>query len=260
MITEFTLLIPLLILYGFGIIGWKTILIVAFTWYWLPKFLFLDMFLEKFYPQIITHNKNHSQHFDNNGNKLIALTFDDMPYGYHEQIIKLLDFHNMKGTFFIISSYVNDRNRQTLVNAVKNGHQLANHGKTNWMHAILSIDALVNEMYDCDQLIKKIYEEANVQIPDQMYYRPSCGLFTTKMLNIVKECDYKLALGSVYPNDPVIKSPQMNFWYIRLHIEPGDVVITHDRAWTPQMLQELLPYLTNNNYKSVTLNNLFNNK
>ena len=209
MYTELAILSPLLVLYYFDIVGWEVIVLIMFTWYWLPKWLFLNSFLDIFYPNIITRNRNIKL----GAYKPIALTFDDAPYGSHERIITLLDLFNMKGTFFIISSYVNKENMQVFVNAVKNGHQLANHGKTNRMHALLSEDALVNEMYHCDQLINEIYDEAKIDSPKQMYYRPGCGLFTNSMLKIVDDAGYKLALASVYPNDPIVR-----FRYIELYI------------------------------------------
>lgn len=80
-------------------------------YYWLPKWLVLNLFLERFYPEIITRNKN--------SHNKIVLTFDDVPYGSHEEIIDLLNKYNMNATFFVISHYINDNN-DILINAVKN--------------------------------------------------------------------------------------------------------------------------------------------
>lgn len=219
--------------------------------YWLPKWLFLDLFMDIFYPTIITRKRVVDEN-----HKTIALTFDDAPYGAHEEIIKTLDMYNMKGTFFVISDYVNNENRQILVNAVKNGHLLANHGKTNFMHAVLPMNSLIKEIAVCDLLLSDIYDEAGVEMP-QMFYRPGSGLFTNSMLRYVESLNYKLALGSVYPNDPTMISSWLNYHYITNHLENGDVVILHDRNWTVPLLQKLLPYLNENGYHAVTLQELF---
>jgi len=209
--------------------------------------------MDIFYPTVVTRPRLLFHEF---GHNRIALTFDDAPYGSHEEIIKILDMYNMKGTFFIISDYVNSQNYQILVNAVKNGHQLANHGKTNSFHAIKSMESLKKEIAVCDLLLVEIYKEAGVELP-QMFYRPGCGAFTNQMLKHVESLNYKLALGSVYPNDPIVRSSFINYHYIINHLENDDIVILHDRKWTVPLLQKLLPYLNEYGYQAVTLHELF---
>ena len=37
----------------------------------------------------------------------------------------------------------------------------------------------------------------------------------------------------------------------------GDIIVLHDRPWTPIMLNYLLPWMKENGYVSVTLDELF---
>jgi peptidoglycan/xylan/chitin deacetylase (PgdA/CDA1 family) len=198
--------------------------------YWLPKFIFVKL-LEFIYPQVIVrfNSANH-----------IALTFDDMPDGYHQEIINMLNTHHQKATFFIISSQVNDKNINIFVDAVKAGHQLGNHGMTNSAHFFKNRVDLTKEICECDILIKRIYRMANIALPKTMVYRPGCGLFGPEMLKIAAEFGYKIALGSVYPNDTIIRNSFVNYLYVMCHISPGDVVILHDRKWTPETLRQIL--------------------
>lgn len=216
--------------------------------YWIPKIIFVR-FLEFIYPQVITRF---------NSKMKIALTFDDMPDGYHEEIIKLLDKHGMKGTLFVISGQINDSNIGIFVDAVKNGHQLGNHGRTNSAHFFKNNDQLRAEIMVCDNMIKLIYQMANVPLPITMCYRPGCGLFGPEMLKIAKEFGYRLALGSVYPNDTIVRSSFINHFYIMSHIRAGDVVILHDRKWTPKLLETLLVSLWFRGLYSVPLSELCN--
>lgn len=245
MLTELALFSPLIVLKYYNCIGWWTIIPILIVYYWLPKCIFVK-FLNTFFPSIITHSQHNN----------IALTFDDVPYGSCHEIVQLLDQYDMKGTLFVISNYINEGNKHILINAVKNGHQLANHGRTNSMHALLGILDLQTEIDICDKMIKDIYEEAGVKLPNKMFYRPGCGLFTQSMLTIVNGCNYNLALGSVYPNDPIIFCSLINYYYLINHIERGDIIILHDRKWTIGLLQKLLPWMTKNNYKSITLDSL----
>ena len=70
---------------------------------------------------------------------------------------------------------------------------------------------------------------------------------------MTKELNYIVTLGTVYPNDPIFLIPWWNYWYLRLHIAGGDIVILHDRMWTPKMLDNLLPWLDHVNIRSVPL-------
>jgi len=213
--------------------------------YWTPKCILINM-MEHYYPVIATRSFTTKDPH-------IALTFDDAPYGSHREIIDRLNTYHMKGTFFIISDYVDESNIRVFVEAVKQGHQLANHGRTSRMHYRLNALQLTDEIEACDQLIKKIYGLAGMEMPKDMFYRPGCGLFHQKMIKLVHNKGYRLALGSVYPNDPYIPSSYINYFYLINHIEKGDVVILHDRNWTPKLLEKLLPWLKSNNLGSVTL-------
>lgn len=231
MITEIVLLLPLCILLYSGYVHWSIVFAIAAFCYWLPKWFFISLLAERLYPNIIVRNNSVANEFIR---KVIALTFDDVPYGDHARIIKLLDKYNMKGTFFVISGDI--RNPETrdyipnrrlreesgiqsetygcLVDAVKKGHQLGNHGKTDSMHALKSNKSLEEEIVHCDGLIKQVYKSAEINLPTNMVYRPGCGAFTSSMLKIVERLGYKLALGSVYPNDPIIISSLINYYYL----------------------------------------------
>ena len=229
-----------------GWVPWQISVGLGLVGYWLPKSLVITS-LNVLYPEIITNI--NLPILGNN----IALTFDDSPYGSEEAILNLLNEWNQKATFFIISDNVTSTNRETLIKMVKSGHQLGNHGKTNSMHALKSCNVLTHEIMECDNLIKSIYSEANVNLPKKMVYRPGCGVFTKTMIQVATKLGYTIALGSVYPNDPIVRSGLINYFYIKYHLEKNDVIILHDRYWTIPMLQRLLPLLKERSIKSVPL-------
>jgi len=217
-----------------------TALIIA---YWIPKFML------NYLPNDVITTLPES----NQSSKTIALTFDDLPYGNHQEIINLLDQYDMKATLFIISDLMTDEDKEIFAKAVKNGHQLGNHGSTNSMHLLKNKDDLFFEIEECDKVIKEIYQLADVELPEIMVYRPGCGLFCNETIEVAKELGYQLALGSVYPHDPQIPILTINYLYLLRHIENRDVIILHDRKWTPPLLKKLLPWLQENEYQSVIL-------
>lgn len=248
MIVELAIAVPLVLLYRYNIISWFHIILITLFVYWIPKFFFISG-IEFFFPTVLTRIINP--------NNKIALTFDDVPADLsYDNLIKTLDEHKVKATLFIISDYVDADSIQTLINAVKNGHQLGNHGRTNSAHILLSQTQLIAEIKHCDELIKDIYSKADVKLPKRMVYRPGSGLFSDRMIQDVHKLGYILAMGSVYPNDPIVRFSWINYYYLINHIESGDIVILHDRLWTWPMLQKLLPYLHKNKYQMMTINEL----
>ena len=209
-----------------------SIISILSLYYLLPKKIVINL-LNRYYPQILTHKDSEN----------IFITIDNVPYGYHKEILNLLDFYNYKSNLFVIANQYAKENKQVLIDAVKNGHRLCNHGISNSMHILKSEDELKREILECDKFIKEIYKEANVEMDDKKYYRPSCGYFSKNMIRIVEKLGYKMALGSVYPHDQQIMSGDINYYYIIGKIERGDILIIHDRKWTIDLLKKLLPWL-----------------
>ncbi len=221
-----------------------TFSIVSFLtlYYLLPKKLIIKS-INNFYPTIIT-NINLEDGF-----KSIALTIDDVPYGYEKDILNILDKYEIKVSLFVIANEDAHQKEDILIKAVKNGHRLCNHGITDSVHILKSEEALKKEIEDCQEFIDKIYDKAEIERPIQKYYRPGCGFFGKKMIEIVENMEYKLTLGSVYPHDPHVPISIVNYMYIIEKIEPGDIIIIHDRKWTVELLERLVPRLLEEGYR-----------
>ena len=174
----------------------------------------------------------------------VYLTIDDVvnPDSF-EEILDVFDKFNVKATFFVISSYVTESNKKLLTRSVKSGHRLANHGQRNKMHALYSDIKLLEEIEECDNLIKQIYLENNIEIPKEKFFRPGCGITTKTIEKVCSMLDYKIVLGSVYPSDTKLPFPNILAWYIIFKTKPNDIIILHDRPHCPSTLKNILPYL-----------------
>jgi len=216
----------------------------------MPRWLWLDIIVDKYFKQMLTRNPKNIN---------VALTFDDAPYTdkSFKEILTILDEYGMKGTFFVISDFVNNKNIDMLVEAVRNGHQLANHGKTNSIQGLKSRDDFEKELLGCDHSIKDIYIKANQPLPKKMLYRPHNTFFTKSVLDVLNQHNYQLTFGGTYPHDPIVHSPNINYHYIINHMERGDIIILHDRAWTASLLKQLLSYFSKNNIRSIKVDELF---
>jgi len=173
----------------------------------------------------------------------VCITIDDAPYdnGSFRSILDVLDkYENVKVTFFVASCFVNGDNEKDLIRAIKSGHQLANHGSRDKVHALYNNKLLDKEVKECQDLISKLYEKADVEVPKDVYYRPGVGFINRHMLKLSEESKIKIFLGSVYPYDPHVPLSTVNYRYVKWKLEPNDIVILHDRRWTVNALDKLL--------------------
>jgi len=90
----------------------------------------------------------------------VALTFDDGPYIFHQDIVNTLDAAGAKGTFFFNGNnyrciYDVDSAARVLY-AVQHGHQVESH---TWSHpdlTTLSFDQIHDQMWRVEQALQKI--------------------------------------------------------------------------------------------------------
>ena len=89
------------------------------------------------------------------------------------------------------------------------------------------------------------------------FFRPGSGFFSSRMLRVMDDLGYRLALGDVYPHDPILSSWKINSRHILSMLRPGGIIVCHDRRqWTPQMLRHVLPEMKRRGYRLVTLSEL----
>lgn len=187
--------------------------------------------------------------------KIVALTIDDGPSQYTEEIMKILRDNGATATFFIIGSHVFGH-EETLQELIRNGNELGNHAMYDEPSRSLSDDVLVGQIQAVGEELHKAYNEVGVDDPPN-YFRPGSGFFSERMGKLLQSLGYKLVLGSIYPHDPQISSWRLNAWHILSMVQPGGIIICHDgRSWTAPMLRKVLPEMTRRGYRIVTVTKL----
>lgn len=231
------------------------LLLISF-FYFFPKKLirFIQYLIHKKYPDTILFCGKQTEIAN-------ALTIDDVPNpSSFSRTFESLQQYNLSATFFIISDYVfkSPRNRELLISAVKSKKfHLANHGKTNSVHAFLSEKELENELDHCETTISEMYKEADVPQPQQKYYRPGCGLVTPSMIRVCQRKNYKIVLGSVYGHGSLFYYfPLWNFFYTIIKMGTNDIIILHDRMYTNKTLQYFAHFCTSEKKVITTLDHL----
>lgn len=187
--------------------------------------------------------------------KVIALTIDDGPSEYTNEIMQILKSNDAVATFFIIGSQVVG-NEEILSKLIRNGNELANHAMHDEPSRSLDDVVLVDQVLSVDGILNKAYAAVDVDPPPK-YFRPGSGFFSKRMLNVLKNFEYRLVLGSIYPHDPQIPFWRINASHILSMIRPGGIIVCHDRrSWTAPMLRRVLPEIRRRGYRIVTVTEL----
>ena len=214
---------------------------------WRPPATFIR-YLQQRYPEILWEKSNVQ-------GQVIALTIDDGPSSYTQEILDILKANEATATFFAIGSHMAG-NEEVLRQLLTNGNELGNHAVYDEPSWRLSDRELSSQIRMVDEQITAHYHAAGLPRPPR-YFRPGSGFFTRRMRAVGKDLGYSLVLGSIYPHDPQIQSARLNAWHIMSLLRPGAIIICHDgRKWTAPMLRNILPRIKKRGYRVVCLSQL----
>lgn len=187
--------------------------------------------------------------------KIVALTIDDGPSVYTEEIMQILKANNATATFFIIGSQVAGH-EQMLQDLIRNGNELGNHAMHDEPSRSLGDTTLIEQIHSVEGLLNEAYAAVNVEPPPK-YFRPGSGFFSESMRQMLGRLGYRMVLGSIYPHDPQIPYWRINARHILSMLRPGGIIICHDRRrWTAPMLRRALPEIRRRGYRIVTITEL----
>lgn len=183
---------------------------------------------------------------------LVALTLDDGPDALRTaEVLDVLRAHDARATFFVIGERA-AAHPELLARIVGEGHELGSHG---WRLTTPVFLKLRTVEADLDRTAETLAPYGPVR-----WYRPGSGLYTTAVREAAAARGYRLALGTIYPNDPWVRSAERQARHILREAHPGGVIILHDglrrRTRAPEVLRRVLPELRRRGYRVVTLSEL----
>eukprot|EP00850_Spirogloea_muscicola_P017822 SM000157S02052 [mRNA] locus=s157:26662:29437:+ [translate_table: standard] len=174
-------------------------------------------------------------------------------------ILDLLKANGCSATFFVIGSNF-DLSPELIERIHAEGHEMGNHtmyDEPNWKLSAKEFEA---QLLDVDARLQPYFFKSPDGKPIK-WFRPGHGWFTPKMRKVFTKHGYRLALGSVYANDPLFTNssgPIAAFFLWKMY--PGAVIILHDRLpqklQTLEVLQKILPVLRERGYSVTTLSDL----
>jgi len=243
--------------------------------------------LEWYEPRMVFRGPPATRRRGGRHKPLLALSIDDAPYLGNKRkprrkdesrlgaILVLLQRHGARATFMLMSHEDGQRwHGDALARALRQGHELGNHGVVDERHAALGPAAFERTLAQCDAVLARL-QPGFAERP-RRWFRPGSGLWTRHMLAHVAATGYTPVLASVYPllelPIPLLfrgwrvagqATETVGVWlsamFVLARARPGGILILHDRWHTPRTLELILPRLAKH-YRIVTLSTLFEGK
>jgi len=181
---------------------------------------------------------------------MIALTFDDGPFARTNEILDILEEHNVVATFYVIGNQV-ERHSDIILRAHNMGSEIANH---SWSHA--SFDRISDEYIHTQiYLTNAIVESITGVSPTSI--RPPYGRVNDNARNITRDLGMSIMLWSVDPSDYLNRSPERIYNDVMNVLQDRDVILLHDlHARTVDATRLLVPSLIERGFQLVTVSEL----
>lgn len=182
--------------------------------------------------------------------KKIALTFDDGPNEITPLLLEVLKKHNIKASFFCIGKNI-EKHPEIIKRIVDGGHIIGNH---SYSHSdffdFYGKNRLIEEIQKTDALIESITGKKVA------LFRPPYGVTNPSIRRALEVTKHKVIGWNIRSWDGILKNEKIIFARIKKRIAPGGIVLLHDTSHTVRILEQLLVYLKENNYKVVSIEEL----
>ncbi len=184
-----------------------------------------------------------------NGEKVVALTFDDGPWeGTTEQVLDILKQNDIKATFFWVGQAL-QKNPEIAQKVVADGHAIGNH---TWQHLMDDVDQ-ATATQEINSTAQLIYETTGVKTN---LFRPPGGNLTGQMAPYARGQNDIITMWSVESQDYYVSAPII-VDNVLSKVQPGSIVLMHDgggdRSETVKALPQIISALKRQGYQFVTL-------
>lgn len=182
---------------------------------------------------------------------MIALTFDDGPGKYTEQLLDCLEENNAKATFFMLGQNA-EQHPDTVKRMEELGMELANHTYDHQLLPYLSDDQISQEIEKTSEIIEKA---ANGEVTAM---RPPGGAYNQ---NVQSCAGLPIILWSIDTKDWATKSEDQTYQCVMDNAQDGSVVLMHDiHQWSVNAAMRMIPELVEKGFKLVTVEEMAEEK
>lgn len=187
--------------------------------------------------------------------KLVALSFDDGPGLYTDEILTILRDENVKGTFYLIGNEI-EKNLDDAKKIAQEGHEIGNHSYSHKRMVLKSPTFIKKEIERTDELIRQIGYEGDI------HFRPPYGKRLLLLPYYLKKHDRKTILWNIEPETyPEIESDSKKITdHVIGNIEPGSIILLHvmyeSRRESLNSVKEIITSLKERGYSFATVSEL----
>jgi peptidoglycan/xylan/chitin deacetylase (PgdA/CDA1 family) len=226
------------------------ILAVRFYRLWLED----EMAWSKSY--LVAANFNHDliTRGDTDGEKLVALTFDDGPDPrYTGQVLAILQKYKIKATFFVVGENCTIY-PQLVRQEIADGHEVENHTYT---HPDLVKDTAISTE---EEILRTEHVIESITGTKPCFFRPPKRLFTDETIDIAEMHGYQVALWTIGVEHKRSKTVKAMAERVIKAAQPGIIILAHDgrldRTKTIKALPAIIQTYHKKGYRFVTLQEL----
>lgn len=180
----------------------------------------------------------------------VAITFDDGPGKYTEEIVSILREHNSVATFFMLGERLDLVEPSTLDDLLTEGSTINSHSYSHSNFKKLSAESIKQDMIDTKDKIYDITGGYEIR-----FFRPPYGSYN----DTVKEnVPYPLVMWSVDTMDWDTDDPNVVYENATCNIQDGDVILLHEvHDSTVEALPRILEELQNQGFQTVTIEEMY---
>jgi len=185
--------------------------------------------------------------------KKVALTFD-CAWGndYTERLLKLLDVHNIKATFFMTGDWV-DEFPEYVQAIARAGHDIGNHSENHMYMTQLSPEECADEIMKVHEKVKKLTGK------DMKLFRPPYGDYNNMLIRTAKDHGYYSIAWDVdsldwkdYGVERIVKAVVNN-----KNLGNGSIIRMHNGAkYTVEAVDVIIEQLQDMGYEIVPVSEL----
>lgn len=180
------------------------------------------------------------------GKGQVAITIDDGPTKYTEELLKVLKEQNVHVTFFFLGQ--NSASfPQSVTEAVYEGHEVGYHSDTHPHMSQMTYDAQNIEFNSgLNRLIK--FDKHPVTL-----FRPPYGAYNNDTKLLTEEHHMQMVLWNEDPQDWATTDPSKIVKSVLAEVKSGSIIVMHDHPSTIAALPDIIKGIRKKGYTLVTV-------
>lgn len=203
------------------------------------------------YSSFVSLNANDRPYYKGNPTRGEVALMINVYWGteYLDDMLKVLDNHNAKCTFFVGGSWAS-KNSEYLEKMIERGHEIGNHGYFHKDHAKLNYAQNESEIKSNNVLVNGLTGYK------MTLFAPPSGSFNDITLKVAADLGMQTIMWSRDTIDWRDKDSSLVFSRATNKVTAGDMILMHPTAHTLAALGEILSFYEENDLTPVTVSQI----